>query len=113
VQHDVLAAHPTAKLRVYTVWFNVLDGDDRAGWDPRVIPDPRVAQLWDEQALVSGWFRDHVVKQPTEVVWDAYFLYGPDAGWEDAPGPLISANGPVIGVRRQLLADLQPLLVQR
>jgi hypothetical protein len=44
------------------------------------------------------------------VTWDQFFLYGPDARWTDAPGPLLASGSPVIGSTSQLMSALRPFL---
>ncbi len=85
----------------------MLPGDSRAGWHGGGLTDGRVFHFWDERKVVGDWFARHVThSQFTE--WDVYFLYGPHAGWEAEPSPLISSGGPVVGKMRQLEAHLLP-----
>jgi hypothetical protein len=107
-----LDKHPAANLKVYTVWFSMLAGDSRSAWHSGAMPDPRVTNLWDEQRVVSQWLSKHV-EGDGGYLWDAYFLYGSDARWENAdsrPSALISSGGTVADKRDQLEASLLPLL---
>ena len=109
--HDqILDRYPAAKLKVLAVWFDVLAGDSRLFLDTRVLADPRVTYYWDERKITGRWFSDHVTGG-MGITWDAYFLYGPDARWDEQPGPLVSAsNGAVIGSTDQLMASIRPFL---
>jgi len=109
VQHDILAAHPTAKLRVYAVWFNMLWGDSRGGWDSTLLADQRVTHYWDAQRQVGSWLGQQLVGDST-ILWDHYLLFGPDARWEQAPGPLLSEGGTVVATEQQLTQAIGPLL---
>lgn len=108
---EILNNNPTADLKVYAVWYNMYPGDDRSKWDEHLLTDPRVTHLWDEEKLVGRFMvAEDVVLFPGEIVWDAYFLFGPEAQWEETPDPLIGWGQPVYHRRHQLRHDLEPLL---
>jgi hypothetical protein len=109
VQHNILAKYPQGRVRVYAVWFNMLWGDSREGWDSTVLPDARVTHLWDGQKLVGRWFARQD-GDPQGTYWDAYWLYDPTARWDAAPGALVGSGGPVINVGAQLQSQLVPWL---
>jgi hypothetical protein len=78
------------------------------------MPDSRVTNLWDEQRVASQWFSQHIDGEQG-YVWDAYYLYGPDARWESsnsAPTSLVSTGGTVRSKLGDLEASLTPLLTQ-
>jgi hypothetical protein len=109
VQQEILAKHPDAKLHVYVVWFSMLPLDRRGAWDDGVMPDSRVTQLWDSQRVVSAWITTNV-DHGEGYTWDRYLLYGPQATWQDVPAPLVGSDGPVYATRKDLQAELLPLL---
>jgi len=110
VQREILEADRAADLAVYSVWVPFLGGTrDAASLSQRVLPDPRVVQFWDESALTSAWFAEHV-ERSSALAWDVYYLYGPDARWSDVPGPLVSSGGTIIGRSTELKAAITPLL---
>ncbi|MCI0485334.1 MAG: hypothetical protein L0229_01910 [Blastocatellia bacterium] len=76
------------------------------------MKDSRVIHLWDEARVTGRWFAKHMdPPAPREVEWDAYFLYGPDARWDKPlPSPLISWGRTIMGTRKKLETDIQPLL---
>jgi hypothetical protein len=94
VRSNILEKYPKADVRVYAVWFNMLTGDSRDLVDRRVLNDPRVTNYYDPHRVVGSWFAQHT--GGGAIVWDAYFLYGPDATWTSEPGPLVSSGGTVI-----------------
>jgi hypothetical protein len=49
---------------------------------------------------------------PSGVVWDAYYLYGPDAHWDQAPGPLLASGHPIIDRKDQLKAAIDAMAAQ-
>ena len=83
--------------------------DERSKWDSDLVPDSRVIHFWDEGSIVGRWFAQRAGYQ-VDVVWDIYFLFGPDARWEQIPEAIISEGNPVILSRERLQAALQPLL---
>ena len=111
MQKEILEEHTNSDLRVYVVWFNMLAGDSRSGWDECVMSDPRATHLWDEKRLASRAFAGEV-EGMAEPVWDAYLLYGPEATWGDGPSRPISSGYTVYGAREELEKNILPLLEQ-
>jgi hypothetical protein len=109
VRTNVLDAHPSARLRVYVVWFDMLPGDDRRWTDLQVLNDRRVTNYWDSAKATGRFYAEKVNGYPG-VEWDSYFLYGPDARWSDTPAPQLSSGGSVLGASDQLAAAVRPFL---
>jgi hypothetical protein len=111
VQREILDESKAANLRVYAVWLPFL-GATRAAADvsERVLPDARVVHYWDDAAETSDWFAENVEKIDAKAWWDVYYLYGPDAKWEDVPGPLVASGGTIIGRSSELKEAITPLL---
>ena len=88
--------------------------DARAAWrwTGNVITDPRVANFWDDKKAVGRWFakQENPAEIDAGIVWDAYFLYGPDAQWNAKPEPLLSFGATVIDEYETLEKNLAPLL---
>ena len=67
--------------------------------------------FWDEKKKVGRFFAD---KDPDtddpDVVWDAYYLYGPDAEWVAKPQPSLGSGGTVRSKADELKNQLLPLL---
>ena len=82
------------------------------GWTGNVITDPRVVHFWDDKKLVGRWFSEKGNPDTSDpgVTWDAYFLYGPDAEWNDKPEPLVNWGAPVRNEYDTLEKNLVPLL---
>ena len=97
-------------LRVLVVWLPFLSGT-RQAINPSVFPDRRVTYLWDGNAVSSQWLSRHVTHLPFPT-WDYYLLFGANARWGSAPGPVLSQGGSVIGSSAQLLSAIRPLLRQ-
>ena len=76
----------------------------------RVLPDSRVIHFWDGAAKTSGWFAKKVERIDAKAWWDAYYLYGEDAGWENALSPLVSSGATIIGRSAELEEAITPLL---
>jgi hypothetical protein len=109
VQRDILQRHPDSDLKVYVVWFSMLAGDSRSGWDHCAVPDPRATNLWDQKQLASRTLGP-AVEGAAPPVWDAYLLYGPDARWGDEPPQPVSTGATIYGTRQRLEKAITPLL---
>lgn len=113
MQREILEAEPAADLRVYSVWIPFLGGtSEAADVSRRVLPDPRVDQFWDGEAVTSMWFAEHVDHSPAPA-WDVYYLFGPEATWAGVPGPIVSSGGTIIGQSSALKGAITPLLAER
>lgn len=80
-----------------------------------MITDPRVEHFWDEQKVVGRWFakQDNPQADDSDIVWDAYLLYGPDAQWNARPEPLIDQGATIRNEFDTLYENLLPLLTER
>lgn len=113
MQREILEAEPAAQLRVYAVWVPFLGGTSQAAdVSRRVLPDPRVAQFWDGDAMTSEWFAKNV-DHSLAPAWDVYYLFGHEATWTDVPGPIVSSGGTIIGQTSELQDAITPLLAKR
>ena len=112
MQQEILEPNPEAAVRVYAIWFDMLVADNRGKWRPEFMTDSRVTHLWDEKRLAGCWYADHERPRGVfgPVVWDAYYLYGPDATWNDAPEPLIGSGYTIYAKRKTLAQEIAPLL---
>lgn len=110
MQENVLEKHPSADLRVYTVWMPVLRRDSRGEADVSrlLLNDRRVRHLWNSDLSIGVWFKENVTPEyDGRVQWDAYFLYGSDASWEEIPAPLISWGRTVLGESETLESGIE------
>jgi hypothetical protein len=108
VQSNVLSRDTNAALRVLAVWVPFMSGT-RSAINPSVFPGGNVTSLWDQNAISSQWFSQHVTHSggPT---WDYYLLFPARARWGAVPGPIVSQGGPVIVQGGALLSAVRPLL---
>jgi hypothetical protein len=109
VQNQLLAQYSSERLRVYAVWLPMLGGDAREKWNGTTMPDARVIHFWDGALQVGQWFAKQV-DGFDGIAWDAYYLYGPEAVWEDTPIPLINSGRTIYGERTTLEMHLRTLL---
>ena len=109
MQSEILTTHANARLRVYAIWANKLFGDARNRWDAAGLTDRRVTHLWDGPDVSGGWLAGNVDGYQGSD-WDVYLLFGPDATWDAAPGPLLAGGGPVDAEIATLERAVQPLL---
>lgn len=105
MQEEILEKQPDTDFRVYAIWMPLTWKDVRTEWDPELLSDARVSHYWDEECVSGFWFSEHVTGQKP-VAWDAYFLYGADATWDDTLGPLVSTGYPIVAKSEKLQADL-------
>ena len=87
------------------------DARSRWGWTGGVLTDPRTSHFWDEKRVVGRWFAEQGTGDSDGgIVWDTYYLYGPDASWDSKPGPLISTGTTVRDKVDELTNKITPLL---
>lgn len=93
-------------MRVYAVWFSMLDGDDHGAFMPELLTDARVTHLWNEEHTVGRWFADNVEIEASrgEIAWDSFLVFGAAAEWTDKPLPL-EASGRTIWRKREALRE--------
>jgi hypothetical protein len=112
VQREILEAQPKAKLIVYTVWVPFSGGTSQAAdVSRRVLPDERVKHFWDGAAVTSEWFAENV-DHSLGPAWDVYYLFGPNASWNDVPRPIASSGATIIGQSSALQDAITPLLAE-
>lgn len=106
-----LAKYPTANIHVYAIWFPMLPGDGRAKWDGRILNDPRVTHLWDEQQVTGRWLAQRGYGD-LPVQWDTAFLYSPYSRWDgdDKPSHLVIWRRPIIAYTTELAERMRPFL---
>ena len=113
VQQVVLDQNPDADLRVYVVWADLLIDDNRASVDPGVMPDPRALHYWVGKRTVGTWLARQdrywqLFRGPS--AWDIYYIFGPDAAWGEAPGPLLDSGYPLVQKTEELREALSRIL---
>lgn len=98
---------------MYAVWTPALPTDERSAWDASLLNDPRVVNLWDGELAVSKRFAasDSLGIEPFgPILYDAFFLFSPEARWGEDPTGLVAAGLPVIGETAKLAAAAKQLL---
>ena len=119
MQTRVLQANPEADVKLYAVFYEVVQGDEgaRRSVEPRdLLDDSRVTHFWDEDKLAGRWFDENVTRlgsregKEDRIEWDAYFLYGADATWQEKPPQLVSWGRTVMRERHRLLRDFEKTL---
>jgi hypothetical protein len=84
-------------------------GDAREAWNGNIMPDDRVIHFWDGEAEVGQWFAKEVDGYQG-TAWDAYYLYGPDAAWDDIPSPLIRSGAIIFDEREAIDRHVRSLI---
>ena len=111
VQQEILAANPRGDVRVYAVWFDMVEGDARETVDRALLDDPRVTRFWDDGKRAGRWYAAWTRPADREwVEWDAFFVYPACATWTESAARPRSWGRTVIGRREELRDALAPLL---
>lgn len=108
MQEQILERYPDAELRVYVVWLPVLPLDARFDVAD-VVVDRRATHFWDNEQVVSDALSD-AFASGGGVVWDAFFVFGPDATWNDRVPEPLGSGAPVVSRMGQLASVLEPYL---
>jgi hypothetical protein len=87
----------------------MLPTDRRARWDDRILNDPRVTHLWDEQRVVGRWLAEQDLADGP-IAWDVYLLFPPAGRWQGRPPEPIGSGGPVVAVTGDLESQLAALV---
>lgn len=103
----MLRKNGSESLKVYAVWLPMLGPDDRTRVRTSLLDDFRVRQFWDGDRIVGSWFGRLDGSERT--AWDVFFAYGPDAAWDERPGPLEAWGFPIIQHTDKLVGALRKL----
>jgi hypothetical protein len=112
VREHVLDAESSDGLRVFAVWLNQRVTDERGAIDESILDDPRVTQYWDAEGVTGTYFADNDLGGlgASGFVYDVYYVFDGDAGWENSPDAPGAAGGPVLYEGEELLAALRDRL---
>ncbi len=91
----------------------MLVSDSRSAVNVDLIPDARATHYWDGDRVLGIWFAEQEeYKSATfgPIAWDTYFLYSPDARWEEVPKPLMDFGRTVISKSKDLERSIVELL---
>lgn len=82
---------PDAKLRVYIVWFPVINRmspealTGLAGARTRRFPDARISHFVDLDTRLGERFAPVLELPADQLAWDAFLLFEPGVEWGEAP----------------------------
>lgn len=108
MQENILEEYPETELAVYVVWEPMLGARRNHAVDAiELIPNSRVHHYWNDEFIAGEFFKDHSFGR---TAWDIFFLYGPGAGWQEMPEPLIISGYTVIREREALKEELSSML---
>ena len=106
MQKQILERNPDADLAVYVVWLPVLPQDSRFSVTQALV-DPRVTHFWDNEQILNNELA-RAFDLGEGLVWDVYFLFGPDAAWGEAPPRALGTGSPVVAHMATLESLLRP-----
>lgn len=78
----------------------VIRGDSKLAVPDAValLPDSRVIHYWDQTRMSGSFFKKNIAPDvSSSVAWDMFFLYGPEAVWEEIPEQLVDKGRTIIG----------------
>jgi hypothetical protein len=86
VVQTVLDRKKDASVDVLVVWIPAIAGDDYAAALRSLakIHDDRSRHYWDGSQALGEAFAP-VLEIRSQMAWDVYLLYGPDAEWKSGP----------------------------
>ena len=96
---------------MWVVWERVIATDWSAPGTGvlALIPDPRAAQYWDAERVLSKRMGERPGERDS-IVWDWVAVYAPGARWEDAPPKPVYSGRPVVDVEAELRNALRTAL---
>ena len=107
-------------MRVFVVWFRMLEDDELGRWPREVFTDSRVEQRWDESKAAGKWFLENLrdmrpahdvagtFPQRVDAMWDTWMLFDRGAAWkESTPDGLLSWGYTIMKTRQQFQDDLE------
>jgi hypothetical protein len=115
VQKEILEARPDADLRVYAIYFEMVEDDRGAKFRVKptdLLDDPRVTSFWDDRKIAGRWFDENVTKlgeregNPERIEWDSFVLFDPRAAWGEGPPDHVSWGRPLVQEAGRLVDDL-------
>ncbi|MEO5790654.1 MAG: hypothetical protein ABIR67_01110 [Gaiellaceae bacterium] len=112
MRENILDKERSQELQIYVVWLNQRVTDKREEIDESILADPRVTQYWDEEGITGRYFAETDLGGLgySGFVYDAYYVFGPEATWANEPAPLAGSGVPVISEGEQLLATIRAQL---
>jgi hypothetical protein len=108
VRENIVEGGSGGDLRLLVVWMPLLATDARDAIDADLLAGDRVRQFWDGERVLGR----HLAKLDlgglgyAGVVWDAFFVFGPEGRWAERPSALVGSGAPVIDKTAELEAAL-------
>jgi hypothetical protein len=98
-------------VRPFVIWEPVLATDWTRPATPTLqrISDPRVAQFWDKERLISHAMGEHDRKS---IIWDYIGVYPRGGIWSDGPPEPLYHGRPVVDVTDDAIAALNKALLE-
>ena len=95
-------------------------GDARSKWPAALLTDSRVTHFWDEQRVVGKAYlaqlplmldrrAPNTMTPDADALWDAFFIYAPDARWDSGVPRPVAWGYPIMPTRETLLSVFETL----
>ena len=112
MQKEILDKYPEAKLRVYVIWEPMLPSDSLRRTRDDLITDKRSVHFKDSEQVSGRWFTANMKDCTSlgDAAWDAYYLYGKEAKWDERPSPTLACGTPIVQAWDELEKAIEPLL---
>jgi len=104
VLENIMKKYPEEDLIVYAVWFNMIPGDRKEGWDPELLDDKRVTHYWDEDRVLGKWITKNVpdCRHLGKIDWDSFYLFDADGKWDDTLEGIKACGTPIYTHKEKL-----------
>ena len=109
MQTQILDRYPNADVRVYVVWLPVLPLDNNRVSVNETVTDSRARHYWDNDQVVSDELSE-AYGGKGGLVWDAIFVFGPNATWDGTPPEPLDSGAPVVSAIESVKHALKPYL---
>lgn len=112
MQKEILEKYSEAKLKLYVIWEPMITTDRLRRTRSDLVTDPRAFHFKDDAQVSGKWFAEKMKDCTSlgEIAWDVFYLFGPEALWEEKPAPIRACGAPVIEDWEELLKSMIPLL---
>ena len=98
-------------------------GDSRAKWPAALLTDARVLHYWDRERVIGVRYLSHLpamldrrapetVTPTADAMWDAFYVHGRGARWQDPVPVPVSWGYPIMVTREQLMRDVESLIAK-
>lgn len=114
LRENIMEKYPHEEITVYAVWFNMIPGDRKERWDPKLLADKRISHYWDEDRVLGKWIAENVedCEHLGPIDWDSYYLFDGDGQWKDTFTGIEACGTPIASATKPLKEAFAKLVEQ-